>query len=52
MLAVVPVFFIQSVSGAFFKPLVLSYGLAVLASMVVALTVTPALALLLLAGRR
>ncbi|HEX5261643.1 MAG TPA: efflux RND transporter permease subunit, partial [Gaiellales bacterium] len=34
---------------AFFKPLVLSYGLAVLASMVVALTVTPALALALLA---
>jgi CzcA family heavy metal efflux pump len=49
VLAVVPVFFITSVSGAFFKPLVLSYGLAVLASMVVALTVTPALALLLLA---
>jgi CzcA family heavy metal efflux pump len=49
VLAVVPVFFIQSVSGSFFKPLVLSYGLAVLASMVVALTVTPALALLLLA---
>ncbi len=48
VLAVIPVFFIQSVSGAFFKPLVLSYGLAVLASMVVALTVTPALALLLL----
>jgi CzcA family heavy metal efflux pump len=49
VLAVIPVFFITSVSGAFFKPLVLSYGLAVLASMVVALTVTPALALLLLA---
>ena len=49
VLAVVPVFFVTSVSGAFFKPLVLSYGLAVLASMVVALTVTPALALLLLA---
>ena len=49
VLAVLPVFFITSLSGAFFKPLVLSYGLAVLASMVVALTVTPALALLLLA---
>ncbi|HYX83728.1 MAG TPA: efflux RND transporter permease subunit [Gaiellales bacterium] len=48
VLAVVPVFFITSVSGAFFRPLVSSYGLAVLASMVVALTVTPALALLLL----
>jgi CzcA family heavy metal efflux pump len=49
VVAVVPVFFVTSVSGSFFKPLVLSYGLAVLASMVVALTVTPALALLLLA---
>ena len=52
VLAVIPVFFVTSVSGAFFKPLVLSYGLAVLASMVVALTVTPALALLLLARHR
>jgi Cu/Ag efflux pump CusA len=48
VLAVMPVFFISSVSGAFFRPLVTSYGLAVLASMAVALTVTPALALLLL----
>jgi len=44
-----PVFFMNSLSGAFFKPLALSYALAVLASMVVALTVTPALALILLA---
>ncbi|MDX6533114.1 MAG: hypothetical protein QOF68_858, partial [Gaiellales bacterium] len=50
VLAVMPVFFVTSVSGAFFQPLVLSYGLAVLASMVVALTLTPALALLLLPG--
>src|SRR5947209_7169045 len=48
LLAVVPVFFIGGVSGAFFQPLALSYGLAVLASMLVALTVTPALCLLLL----
>jgi CzcA family heavy metal efflux pump len=47
-LAVVPVFFLEGVSGAFFGPLALSYVLAVLASMAVALTVTPALALLLL----
>jgi CzcA family heavy metal efflux pump len=44
----VPVFFIGGVSGAFFAPLALSYGLAVLASMLVALTVTPALCLILL----
>ena len=50
VLAVFPVFFITGVSGAFFKPLVLSYGLAVLASLVVALTVTPALSLILLSN--
>jgi len=50
VVAITPVLFIQGVSGAFFTPLVLSYGLAVLASMVVALTVTPALALILLRG--
>ena len=48
VLAVVPVFFMEGLSGAFFQPLALSYGLAMLASMVVALTVTPALSLLLL----
>ena len=40
----------QGLSGAFFQPLALSYVLAVLASMLVALTVTPALSLLLLAN--
>ena len=47
-LAVMPVFFLQGLSGAFFRPLALSYALAMLASMAVALTVTPALSLLLL----
>ena len=44
----IPIFFLGGVSGAFFKPLAISYGLAVLASMFVALTVTPAMCLLLL----
>lgn len=48
VVAIVPAFFLPGLSGSFFKPLVLSYGLAVLASMVVALTVTPALCLILL----
>jgi CzcA family heavy metal efflux pump len=48
VVAIVPVFFIGGLSGAFFRPLVLSYGLAVMASLAVALTVTPALALILL----
>ena len=48
VIAVVPVLFLEGLSGSFFRPLVLSYGLAVLVSMLVALTVTPALCLLLL----
>jgi Cu/Ag efflux pump CusA len=51
LLALLPVFFVGftwGLPGSFFGPLALSYALALLASMVVALTVTPALALLLL----
>jgi Cu/Ag efflux pump CusA len=48
VIAVVPVLFLEGLSGSFFRPLVLSYGLAVLVSMLVALTVTPALCFLLL----
>ena len=46
LLAIVPVVIMQGRPGAFFEPLALSYVLAVLASMVVALTVAPALSLL------
>jgi CzcA family heavy metal efflux pump len=48
VLAVVPVLFMQGLAGAFFKPLILSYVLAILASLVVAVTITPALCLILL----
>ena len=48
VLALLPIFFLQGLSGAFFKPLAMSYALALLVSMVVALTVTPALALIML----
>ena len=47
LLAAVPVLFIEGVTGAFLSPLVRAYALAVVASMVVALTVTPALGSLL-----
>ena len=46
--AAVPVFLLQGLTGAFFRPLALSYTLAIVASMVVALTLTPALRLILL----
>ena len=48
VLAVVPIFFMGGLAGSFFEPLAVAFILAMLASMVVALTVTPALCLLLL----
>ena len=48
IIAVVPVMLVGGLTGAFFEPLALAYALAVLASMVVALTVTPALGYILL----
>jgi CzcA family heavy metal efflux pump len=47
LLAIVPVAVMGGRPGAFFDPLVLAYILAVFAAMVVAMTVTPALSLLL-----
>jgi len=44
----VPVFMLEGLAGAFFRPLALSYVLAIVASLAVALTGTPAMALLLL----
>ncbi|HEY1323106.1 MAG TPA: efflux RND transporter permease subunit [Streptosporangiaceae bacterium] len=50
--ASIPVFLLTGLTGAFFRPLALSYTLAIFASMVVALTLTPALSLLLLRGAK
>jgi CzcA family heavy metal efflux pump len=52
IVALIPVYLLHSLTGAFFRPLVLSYGLAVLASLLVALTITPALSLILLSRGR
>jgi CzcA family heavy metal efflux pump len=52
LLALLPIFLLGGVYGAFFQPLALSYALALLASMIVALIVTPVLCLLLLRNVR
>jgi CzcA family heavy metal efflux pump len=50
VVATAPIFLLEGLTGSFFRPLALSYTLATLASLLVALTVTPALALMLLRG--
>lgn len=51
VLTMLPVIALGGLQGAFFAPLGVAFVLAVLASLLVALTVTPALALLLLGSR-
>ena len=48
VLVFLPVFFLDGLAGSFFRPLALSYVLAIAASLLVALVVTPALSLMLL----
>ncbi len=49
-LVLMPVFFLPGLSGSFFRPLALSYILAIMSSLMVALILTPALSLILLPG--
>jgi CzcA family heavy metal efflux pump len=51
LLVFIPVLTLPGIAGRFFYPLGLAYILALLASLIVALTVTPALCMMLLAGR-
>jgi len=50
MTALLPVFFMEGLSGAFFQPLAQAYVVATLVSPIIALTVTPALILVLLSN--
>ena len=52
ILVFTPILALSGVQGAFFRPLALAYMMAILASLAVALTVTPALTLTLLARRQ
>ncbi|MFQ5923654.1 MAG: efflux RND transporter permease subunit, partial [Anaerolineales bacterium] len=47
LLSVLPIFFLEGLTGAFFEPLVITYVLAVLASLAAALIITPALSAVL-----
>jgi CzcA family heavy metal efflux pump len=47
VLALLPIFFLTSLTGSFFKPLAFTYALAVLVSLVIAMLSTPALCMIL-----
>ena len=52
LLAAFPLFFVDGMFGNIFRPIVVSYTLAVIAAMVAALTVTPAFSMIFLSGRQ
>ncbi len=52
LLAALPLFFLDGMFGQIFSVMVLSYALAVIAAMVTALTITPALSMIFLSSRK
>ncbi len=52
MLVFLPVFFLEGLPGAFFRPLAIGYVVAILTSLFVAVIVTPAMCLLILPGHQ
>jgi CzcA family heavy metal efflux pump len=52
VLVFLPVFFLEGLPGAFFRPLAIGYVLAIVASLLVALVVTPALSLMILPSEK
>jgi Cu/Ag efflux pump CusA len=51
LLAVLPLFFVGGVSGTFFQPLTVSYVVAVVASMLTAMIITPGLSMIFFSER-
>jgi CzcA family heavy metal efflux pump len=49
IMSLVPIFFLKSLTGSFFRPLAITYALAVTVSLLVALISTPALSMILYA---
>ena len=51
VLAFLPLMFLEGIEGRFFRPLGIAFGISIIASLLVALTVTPAMCRYLMKGR-
>src|SRR5215216_6636583 len=52
LLTAVPLFFLNGMIGQIFRPMIVSYTLAIFAAMLMALLITPALSLIFLSGKK